>query len=194
MPYEIPPLREIGEAIEAENFPFEYLPADADRPVDVLLVSLGDEETGPLLLEMMFINDLMIQTGVPEEYDDAMILQFLVRFPFQVVDGAEAELALFFMGLNRTLPAGAFGLSEDTGTVYHQYALHLPTRAAEKEVLASVVLSLDTFIGGYLGEIRAVAKGESTHQAAFERIRANGFEIPPMLPGPASILGGGAEQ
>jgi hypothetical protein len=95
------------------------------------------------------------------------------------------------LGLSRTLPAGAFGLSEDTGTVYYQYALHLPTRAAEKEVLASVVLSLDTFIGGYLGEIRAVAKGESTLQAAFERIRTNGFEIPPMLPGPASILGGG---
>jgi hypothetical protein len=187
MPFDLPPLQEIGEQIEREDYPFEFLPANgADRPVDLLLVSLGEESGVSLVIEMIFVNDLLLTMGIPEEYDDAMVLQFLLRLPIAFEPGAAPELALFLATLSRVMPAGAFGLSEEDGTVYHQYALHLPTRAAETEVLVSVIAGTHALLRILLPEIKEVAAGTLKRQEALKRLSGKGVNIPGMGPGPVA--------
>lgn len=189
MVYETPPLQIIAEALADENYASEYLPANDNRPIDMLLVSLtGENSSEPVILELTFTNDLLLKAGVEENIDDAMILQFLVRYRFSFAKESAAELALLLMALNRVLPVGAFGLSEDVGTVYLQYALFLPSRMVDQDVLGTIVAGIDSLATDLIEPIQAVGGGQRNAQEALQQLQEQGLIIPPMLPGPASLI------
>lgn len=193
MPYETAPLQIIADILEELDYAVKFLPASAEIPIDTLLVHLGESPGEVYLLEMTFVNDLLAFQGIPEELDDAMVLQFLVRFSFSFAEEQAAELARLFMTLNTIIPAGAFCLNEEVGTIFLQHALHLPAREVPEVVLQDIVGSIDTFVTAFAPDIQAVAWNMKSRAEVLETLKADGFAFPPMLPGPASALNDASE-
>jgi hypothetical protein len=188
MPYEIPPLQTLSETLEDLDYAVKFLPASKEIPIDILLVHLGDTPEQNFILEMTFVNDLLAIQGIPEEFDDSLVLQFLVRYPFSFAESAAAELALLLLRLNAIVPAGAFGLDEKVGTIFLRHALHLNEREVSEIVLDDILGSIDTFVTAFAPAIQEVAWGQKSRQEVLEALQNDGFTFPPMLPGPASLL------
>jgi len=188
MAYETPPLVTIGAALEDEDYVCEFMPANESRPIDLLLISIGNDPDEPYIVEITFPMDLELATGQMEPYQDFYILQFLLRYRFSFDDAHVQSLALFLMALNRIVPAGAFCLDEDTGTIFLQYALYLPSREVDQDVLGEVLSSFDTFAPSCGPLIQEVGGGQIDHKAAIARLEEQGLVLPPMLPGPASLI------
>lgn len=188
MAYEIPPLKTIADALEDEDYVCEFMPANDARPLDLILVSIGEDPEEPYLVEITFPADLDLALGQMEPYQDYYILQFLLRYRFSFDPKYAAPLALFLTALNRLVPAGAFSLDEDTGTIFLQYALYLPTREVDQDVLGEILSSFDTFAPSCGPLIQEVGGGQLDHKAAIARLEQQGIVLPPMLPGPASLI------
>jgi hypothetical protein len=188
MPYEIPPLRIMADILAEFDYAVKFLPASASIPMDTLLLHLGDTPEEIHILEMTFVNDLLVYQGIPEDFEDAMVLQFLVRFPFSFDDSTTADLALLLMPLNAIVPCGAFILDEKVGVIFFRYTLYLREREVPETVLREIVESIDSFVSDFAPGIRAVAWREKSRGAVLAGLQADGFSFPPMLPGPGSLL------
>jgi hypothetical protein len=189
MAYLTPPLKTIATALEEEDFAAKFFPSSEDRPLDMLLVSLSEPGGEPCLVEMTFPQDLLYASGQEESIEDAFTLQFLLRYRFSFDDALTADVALLLHRLNRLVPVGAFGMSEDVGTIFLQYALILPSREADADVLATILSSFETFAPMLAPLIEEVGSGRRTIESVIESLEdEEGIVIPPMLPGPASLL------
>ncbi len=188
MAYETPPLQTIAAALEDEDYVCEYMAATTNRPIDVLLVSLGEDLSEPFLIEITFPGDLLLAMGDQESYDECFLLQFLLRYRFSFAPEHAAELGMFLLALNRLVPSGAFGLDDETGAIFLQYVLFLPTRDVEQDVLGLIVSSFDSFAPSLAPLIQQVGGGKLTGKEAIAKMAELGMEIPPMLAGPASLI------
>jgi hypothetical protein len=138
---------------------------------------------------MTFPQDLLYASGQEESIEDAFTLQFLLRYRFSFDAAHAADLALLLHELNRLIPVGAFGMSSDVGTVFLQYALILPTRDADQDVLATILSSFEAFAPMLAPMIEEVGVGRRSVKSVLEELeRSEDLVIPPMLPGPASLL------
>lgn len=188
MAYETPPLQTIAAALEDEDYVCEYMAATTNRPIDVLLVSLGEDLSEPFLIEITFPGDLLLAMGDQESYDECFLLQFLLRYRFSFAPEYATELGMFLLALNRLVPSGAFGLDDETGAIFLQYVLFLPTRDVEQDVLGLIVSSFDSFAPSLAPLIQQVGGGKLTGKEAIAKMAELGMEIPPMLAGPASLI------
>jgi hypothetical protein len=193
MVYEVPPLQVIAAALEDEDYVCEFMPANSSRPIDVLLVSLGDVPDEPFIVEVTFPGDLLLAMGENESIDDAFVLQFLLRYRFSFQPEEASHLAFFLAALNRAVPVGAFGMDHETGTIFLQYALILPTRDVEQDVLGTILSSFDSFAPALAPLIQQVGGGRLSPEEAIAKLDELGFDLPPMLPGPASLIDPPAE-
>lgn len=188
MAYEIPPLQTIATALEDEDYVCEFMAATTNRPIDVLLISIGEDTREPYIIEMTFPGDLLLALGDQETFDECFTLQFLLRYRFSFGPEHSNELSQFLLALNRLVPIGAFGMDNDTGAIFLQYALLLPTREVEQDVLSTAVSSFDSFAPTLGPLIQQVGGGQISCKDAIAKLAGLGMEIPPMLAGPASLV------
>lgn len=188
MAYETPPLQVIARSLEQEDYVSQFLPADGKRPIDILLVSIGENADAALLLEMTFPNDLLLVSGDLETYDEVMVLQFLIRFRFSFAPEALTELSRFLLAVNPILPVGSFGLSAETGVIFMNHLLHLPTREVDEDVLIAIVDGMDVYATMLHEMIQHVGGQQLTCEEALHQLELQGVTIPSMFPGPASLL------
>lgn len=188
-PIEYPdtPLAELASILEEADFPVVYQEADDKSPVEQIFIPLeGQTEEQDLILQMLFVNDLVDSMGVTdkedkdEEDEDAQLLQFFIYLPFETPPEKRADLALFLMTINRLLPVGAFGLSHKEGTVYYQYILASEDKEVSPLVALEVVSMISMFILEFVPKIQLVAEGNQDCESMIKKMEEEGITLPPL--------------
>ena len=190
MAYVEQPLQTLAELIETEGYSCQYIASNEVFPIDLLVVVLGRDLDEPVLLEMTnpldFVPDLDLEPG--DEGDQAEpalpVLQFLIRFKLIFLSERTAELALFMMEINRSLPLGAFGLCPETGVISLHYNLVSNAETYDTEVIRYIVENLDLFITLITPRLRAIAQGQENIAAALKVLSDQQYVIAPMPESP----------
>lgn len=146
--------------LDQYGFTHTDMPKSAQLPFDQLFISLGaDDKERPWILnlrlfEQGFEGDVStLAEGTPTRM---LFLNFLVTFPFSVVESAFGDISRLILMLNKILPVPGFGLSEPDHVVYYQYTL------------VSVDGKLDT--DGFLTLIGLIVHYMQTHQQTLEEV------------------------
>lgn len=180
------PLAELASVLTEAEFPVVHQTVDEKSPVEQIFVPIALDDDNDLILQVLFVNDLVESMGVTdkesddEEAEEAQLLQFFIYFPFQAKAEKRADLALFLMAINRLLPIGAFGVGHLEGTVYYQYILTNEDQYVSPLVILELVSMISMFIPEFFSKIASVAEGEETGEAVLEAMAKNGIVIPPL--------------
>jgi hypothetical protein len=188
MPYINPPLITIRQQLEEEDFLCEYIAASEDRPIDLLLVSLGKDLEEPIILEICFPQDFLGSGEASQDEYDSTIMQFLIRYRFSFEKERSGELALLLLEINRVLTMGAYGVCPETGVIFLQYTLMTRSQIIDTDVLASVVWSFESIVPVVTPVIRETAWGSIRKEDALKKLEGLGIIPPLLLPGPASLV------
>jgi hypothetical protein len=158
------PLIEHAERTLVETgFTVQRVAGAPQLPGEQLLVSVSNDPQGRERLIL-----LTLYEGLSDEIDDAHLLQYFVRFPFEVAPEHRDDLARFLNLVNVRLPLGAYGFLYN-GMVFFRAMAMLTVDTATwskliSEYLFITVFALDAFAEG----VEAVATGHMTAQQASE--------------------------
>jgi hypothetical protein len=158
------PLIEHAERTLAETgFRVQRVAGTPQLPGDQLLISIASDPQGRDRLIL-----LTLYEGLADEIDDAHLLQYFVRMPFEVATEQRDELARFLNLVNVRLPLGAYGFLFNGMVFFRAMAmLTVDTSTWTKlvsEYLFITVFALDAFAEG----VEAVATGRMTALEASE--------------------------
>ncbi len=166
MPYTDTLLHSLDSSYRAEGVPTGWIePTEADpyRTLVILFGELGDRQI-PLRLELCFLPHM--------EAAEAEGIVFLQTFA-SIAENAEPacypELLRLMARLNITLPLGAFGLFEDSGTLYFKHNTLMLTSIGEQASIRAIdaqgglILHL---LQLYSDALLSVALGEATAEEA----------------------------
>jgi hypothetical protein len=188
------PLQNFSDFIELEGYSCQYMPSNELFPLDLLVVVLGRDLNETILLEMTYPLDLVADLdlepgdGPNDQAEPApSTLQFLTRFNFVFDQKYKAELALFMMEVNRSLPLGAFGLSPETGQMYLQYSLVARSDNHPEEVILYIVENFDFFTTLIWPRLKAIAEGKESVAQSLKILSDQQYAIIPMQACPIQI-------
>jgi len=158
------PLIEHAERTLVEaGFTVQRVAGAPQLPGEQLLVSVSNDPQGRERLIL-----LTLYEGLSDEIDDAHLLQYFVRMPFEVAPEHRDDLARFLNLVNVRLPLGAYGFLYNGMVFFRAMAmLTVDTSTWSKlvsEYLFITVFALDAFAEG----VEAVATGRMTAQQASE--------------------------
>jgi hypothetical protein len=111
-------LQSLESSYRAEGVPTGWIePTEADpyRTLAILFDELGDRQT-PLRLELCFLPHMEAA-----EAEGVAFLQTFAAIAENIAPAHYTELLRITARLNTTLPLGAFGLFEDSGTLYYKH-------------------------------------------------------------------------
>lgn len=158
-----PLIEHAGQTLTDTGFTVQRVSGAPALPGDQLLVSISNDEQGR---ERQIL--LTLYEGLSEDIEDAHLLQYFVRFPFEVAPEHRDDLARFINLVNVRLPLGAYGFIYN-GMVFFRAMAMFTTDSATwaklvSEYLFVTVFALDAFAEG----VEAVATGRMTAQQASE--------------------------
>jgi hypothetical protein len=158
------PLIEHAEhTLREAGFTVQRVAGPPQLPGDQLLVSIANDPAGRERLIL-----LTVYEGLADDLDDAHLLQYFVRMPFEVAPEHRDDLGRFINLVNVRLPLGAYGFLFNGMVFFRAMAMCTDDVATwsklVSEYLFIVVLALDAFAEG----VEAVASGRLTARAASE--------------------------
>ncbi len=163
------PLGIIEQLLKDEDFGTRLLEKSEERPFELLFVGVGeDAKKRGYTMQVHYVNDVASAVGGQDQPDDAYILQFFLVFPFLVDQEQLGPVGRAILAINRILPVGAFGLSEQEGTPYYQYNLASSERLKDKKVLLEIMSIMGFFTCEFSTNFEAISKGEMTYEAMLE--------------------------
>jgi hypothetical protein len=187
------PLQTLAELIETQGYSCQYIAGNEVFPIDLLVVVLGRDLNEPVFLEITnpldFVPDIdLAPTDEGDQAEPAVpVLQFLIRYKLSFLSERTAELALFMMEINRSLPLGAFGLCPETGVISLHYNLVSDSEKYNEEVIRYIVDNLDLFITLITPRLQAVAQGQENIAAALKVLSDQRYVIAPMPESPFQV-------
>lgn len=162
---QISPIARLGQVFEEGGFIAVVEEADGNA-VGRIGINLGsDDRDCPYILQIHFLNDLAERAGIAPDADEAVILQFLLVFPFEAPATRIADILRLNALLNRYLPVGALGYDEDEGKLYLSFNLLAESRVVPAKVAVEAASMLDHAVREYKAEIEAVASGALSFDA-----------------------------
>lgn len=171
----------IENILKEEDFATFLMPISEDNLFERLFVSLGqDDKSRDFTLQIHFINDVTNALGVDDDPEDAFILQFFLLLPYNIPHNKVNEASRVILTLNRILPVGAFGLSEDDGLAYFQYNLACEERTVSEKVIKEVVSIIGFFSSEFSARIEQVAEGKITREALIQELAQAGIQFPSL--------------
>lgn len=129
-------------------------------------------------LEVFFINDVMEAFGDETGGDEPVIAQFMLVLPFQFPGETMLEAMRLCNYVNRLLPLGAMGVSEEDGAVYLRYCLAAESRAVPEAVVIEVVQALEFACREYGPYFERIALGQAIVADFLAKFRESGHQIP----------------
>ena len=187
------PLQTLAELIETQGYSCQYIAGNEVFPIDLLVVVLGRDLNEPVFLEITnpldFVPDIdLAPTDEGDQAEPAVpVLQFLIRYKLSFLSERTAELALFMMEINRSLPLGAFGLCPETGVISLHYNLVSDSEKYNDEVISYILDNLDLFITLITPRLQAVAQGQENIAAALKVLSDERYVIAPMPESPFQV-------
>ena len=187
------PLQTLAELIETQGYSCQYIAGNEVFPIDLLVVVLGRDLNEPVFLEITnpldFVPDIdLAPTAEGDQAEPALpVLQFLIRYKLSFVSERTAELALFMMEINRSLPLGAFGLCPETGMISLHYNLVSDSEKYNDEVISYILDNLDLFITLITPRLQAVVQGQENIAAALKVLSDQRYVIAPMPESPFQV-------
>jgi hypothetical protein len=175
------PLARLMEPLEELEYYADHLAITEDGMYERLQLRLEVDESRPELeysVEIYYINDVMEALGAEMEGEDAILTQFMLVLPFRFPIEAFIEAMRLCNIVNRLLPMGAFGLSEQDDAVYLRYVLATETRAIPGDVLIEVVQAFEHACQEYGPHFEKIAQRESTADAFIAAFEASGHPLP----------------
>lgn len=172
------------EALIAPLEEFEYFadhqPVGDESLFERLYISLHVDEESPREygVEIFFINDVTEAFGDQEEEEDAIIAQFMLILPFRIRIEGYLEVMRFCNLVNRMLPIGAFGLSEQDEAVFFRYCLATESRAIPHDVLLEVISAIEYACRVYALQFEALSIGARKYDDIVREIEEAGNQLP----------------
>jgi hypothetical protein len=177
------PLGIIEQLLKREDFGTRLLEKSEERPFELLFVGVGeDAKKRGYTMQIHYVNDVANAVGGHDTPDDAYILQFFLVFPFLIKREHRADVSRAILAINRILPVGAFGLSEQEGTPYYQYNLASSARLRDKKVLLEIMSIMGFFTSEFSPKFEAIGDGQITCDALFAELAKGGIVFPPITP------------
>ena len=180
IPKELSPLSQLEEILKKENREVFLMTPTEKGATERLFISLGqDKKARDYVLQLCFVNDLAKASGMSEEPEDAILLQFLAALPFQTKAECASEVSRLLFSVNRILPLGAFGFDEKAGIVYFQYVLVSDVREITEKVFKEVISMTEFAIDTFCLTIEAAGEGQKDYDQLLEELKEKGFEFSP---------------
>lgn len=177
------PLGIIEQLLKDEDFGTRLLEKSEERPFELLFVGVGeDAKKRGYTMQIHYVNDVASAVGGQDQPDDAYILQFFLVFPFLINPEQRGPVGRAILAINRILPVGAFGFSEQEGTPYYQYNLASSDRLKDKKVLLEIMSIMGFFTSEFSPKFEAISEGSTTCDAMFEELAKGGIVFPPITP------------
>lgn len=182
MPDESPsPLAALLEPLEEFEYFADHQPAGDESLFERLYISLNVDDAQPdreYGVEVFFINDVTEAFGAVEEEEDAVIAQFMLLLPFRIQVEGYLEVMRFCNLVNRMLPLGAFGLSEQDEAVFLRYCLAAESRTIPHDVLLEVVSAMEYACRAYAPQFEALSTGARKYDDVVREIEEAGQQLP----------------
>lgn len=161
-------------------------PDPAHDLVQLYVFLLADKQERGFIMQMDFLDDTAKAAGLVDDDDTLSVLQFFTAFPFVVEPQAVEETGMLLLKLNRAIPVGAFGLSEEDRSLYFRYCLE-STRpeVPDPALVAETVTMMAYFVSLTASAIEAVAKHGKKRGEVIAALAASGdlaFSPLPPLP------------
>lgn len=170
----------VGPLEELEYFS-ELQRAGDDGAYERLHISLNPDELHPdriHSLEVFFLNDVAEAFGDEEEEEDAVIAQFMLLLPVKFPLESYLHVMRYCNLVNRLLPVGAFGLSEQDGAVYLRHCLATESRNIPPDLMIEVVRALEYACRQYGPHFESVGSGAKTYDDLVLEFETSGQQIP----------------
>ena len=175
------PLAALVEPLAELEYYADHQPAGEDSIYEKLSVTLNVEEEHPereYSLEIFFINDVTEAFGDDDEEDDAVITQLMLVLPFRISTEAYLDVMRYSQLVNRLIPVGAFGLSEDDGAVYLRHCLATESRAIPRDILIEVVTALEYACREYAPQFETISSRRKTYDDIVREFEVAGRALP----------------
>ncbi|RBP46188.1 hypothetical protein DES53_102574 [Roseimicrobium gellanilyticum] len=175
------PLEALIEPLEEFEYFADHQPAADESVFERLYISLNVDDPQPdreYGVEVFFINDVTEAFGAQEEEEDAIIAQFMLILPFRIQVDGYLEIMRFCNLVNRMLPLGAFGLSEQDEAVFLRYCLATESRAIPHDVLLEVVSAMEYACKAYASQFEALSAGTMKYDDIVREVEESGQQLP----------------
>jgi hypothetical protein len=175
------PLEALIEPLEEFEYFADHQPAGDESVFERLYISLHVDDPQPdreYGVEVFFINDVTEAFGAEDEEEDAVIAQFMLILPFRIQIEGYLEVMRFCNLVNRMLPLGSFGLSEQDEAVFLRYCLATGSRAIPHDVLLEVVSAMEYACKAYSSQFEALSNGVRKYDDVVREIEEAGQQLP----------------
>jgi hypothetical protein len=175
------PLEALIEPLEEFEYFADHQPAGDESAFERLYISLNVEDPQPdreYGVEVFFINDVTEAFGDREAEEDAIIAQFMLILPFRIQIDSYLEVMRYCNLVNRMLPIGAFGLSEQDEAVFLRYCLATESRAIASEVLIEVVSAMEYACKSYASQFEELSTGTKKYDDYAREFEQSGQQLP----------------
>ncbi len=178
----------IAKRMESAGLASKTIGTDDGSAINQLLVYLhSDSRNMDYVLQLIFLNDAARAAGAQFDEDTPVNLQLFISFPFLVGPGFETETGMLLHALNRILPIGGFGLSEDDRVLYYRYNLTSAGDGPPDDVVEEAIGMISFFLSAMAEGIHDVAKNVRQRRAVVADLTVNkGLVFPPMEPLPGA--------
>ncbi|WP_038160587.1 YbjN domain-containing protein [Verrucomicrobium sp. BvORR106] len=175
------PLAILAGPLEDLEYYVDLKPVQEDGLYERLYLTLDVDEERPELeygLEIYFINDVMEAFGSDTDAEEAVVTQFMLVLPFSFLAETLLEAMRLCNYVNRLLPMGAFGVSEEDGAVFLRYCLASESRAVPESVVIEVVQALEFACREYGPHFEKISLGQSAVKEFLGTFEESGHQIP----------------
>jgi len=177
-------LEDLQKLAEAGGYRAWLSSAEVDRAAavpELFCLYHVDDQGRDYIAHILFANQVSAAMGVPTTNDDIIFLQLTSVLPFPVTEAGEADTALLLHGLNRTIPHGVFGYSEEEGLVFFRAVLTHSSMDIDPNLAFEAINMTRFFVASYAPLIEPVASGSVARMDLYRALQEKGFRIPGVL-------------
>ena len=157
-------LDEFSKALNGEGFQTRMLEKTAERPYDVLLAFVPQDEhpAGGVQLELSFI------PGMDQQLAGLSLMQFFTGLANDLSPNTLSELQKAIISVNRFCPLVGFGILSQPAMLYFRHVLMLPKTVEDSVPLVVQTTWLISYLVDVFGNnLTQVADGRASLAEAF---------------------------
>lgn len=160
-------LNQIQKYLSEKGLDSQILQKNQDNSVNQLLMAIVNDPKTPIL-QMMFVDDIFESSGTKSPVNSS-ILQFFVTIPFKVQDKLILDVYKILAVLNRVVPLGHFGQTEEDGVYFRHTFLVNPNSPDLDAIEGSTRMSM-FFIANFYQNIIDIGSGKKKFEEVIEEI------------------------
>jgi hypothetical protein len=169
-----PEFEKLKLLFESLKLTYEYIPVDnndllSGNKVQQMAISLGEIETKPLVVQIIFLEDVVQALTKVDRESRFFTLQFYITLPITINLENIGGISSLILSLNPFIPLGSFGIS-NTDEVFFRYNYLQDERDIKDHIVTEIIDNINFYLKSFVPQLIAFSEGKANLDESMARI------------------------